>query len=77
MTLGTIVTSLAVGALTGLVAYAPAPAQQVNRDAALIFEGKLPPDYRDWRLIARTSAANWAARLMIGMAGCTFNEVRR
>jgi hypothetical protein len=37
MTLGTIVTSLAVGALTGLVAYAPAPAQQVNRDAALIF----------------------------------------
>jgi hypothetical protein len=52
MTLGTIVTSLAVGALTGLVAYAPAPAQQVNRDAALIFEGKLPPDYRDWRLIS-------------------------
>jgi hypothetical protein len=29
----------------------PTPAQQVNRDATLIAEGKLPPDYRDWRLI--------------------------
>jgi Cytochrome P460 len=48
----TILASLAVGALTGLAVYAPAPAQQANRDAALIAEGKLPPDYRDWRLIS-------------------------
>jgi hypothetical protein len=48
----TILALLAVGTLTGLVAYAPAPAQQANRDAAQIAEGKLPPDYRDWRLIS-------------------------
>jgi hypothetical protein len=48
----TILVVLAVGALTGLAAYSPAPGQQVNRDAALIAEGKLPPDYRDWRLIS-------------------------
>src|SRR5580693_93045 len=48
----TILALLAVGALTGLVVYAPAPAQQANRDATLIAEGKLPPDYRDWRLIS-------------------------
>jgi Cytochrome P460 len=48
----TILVLLAVGALTSLVTYAPAPGQQVNRDAAQIAEGKLPPDYRDWRLIS-------------------------
>jgi hypothetical protein len=48
----TILALLAVGALTGLVTYAPAPAQQANRDANLIAEGKLPSDYRDWRLIS-------------------------
>src|ERR1700733_5432557 len=46
----TILALLAIGALAGFVAYAPA--QQANRDAALIAEGKLPPDYRDWRLIS-------------------------
>jgi Cytochrome P460 len=48
----TILVALAVGALTSLVTYASAPGQQVNRDAAQIAEGKLPPDYRDWRLIS-------------------------
>jgi hypothetical protein len=48
----TILALVAVGMLTGLVAYAPAPAQQANRDATLIAEGKLPADYRDWRLIS-------------------------
>jgi hypothetical protein len=40
----TILALVAVGMLTGLVAYAPAPAQQANRDATLIAEGKLPAD---------------------------------
>jgi Cytochrome P460 len=48
----TILVVLAVGALTSSVTYAPAPGQQVSRDAAQIAEGKLPPDYRDWRLIS-------------------------
>jgi hypothetical protein len=43
---------LAVGALAGLVAtYAPASGR-VDGDAALISAGKLPPAYRDWRLIS-------------------------
>jgi hypothetical protein len=48
----TILVLFAIEALTGSVAYAPAPGQPVNRDAALIAEGKLPPDYRGWRLIS-------------------------
>jgi Cytochrome P460 len=48
----TIPVLLVVATLTGLVAYAPAPGQQISRDATLIAEGKLPPDYRDWRLIS-------------------------
>jgi hypothetical protein len=41
----------AAGVLTGLVAYPPALGQ-VDEDASLIFRGKLPPGYRDWRLIS-------------------------
>jgi Cytochrome P460 len=43
----------AVGALTGLIAYSVPASGQVGRDAAaLISAGKLPPEYRDWRLIS-------------------------
>jgi hypothetical protein len=43
---------LAVGALTGLAAYNAPVSGQIDGDAALISGGKLPPDYRDWRLIS-------------------------
>jgi Cytochrome P460 len=43
---------LAAGGLTGLVAYNASATGQVDGDAALISAGKLPPGYRDWRLIS-------------------------
>jgi hypothetical protein len=42
----------AVGALTGLIAYNAPASGRADGDAALIFTGKLPPGYRDWRLIS-------------------------
>jgi Cytochrome P460 len=42
----------AVGALTGLIAYNAPASGRVDGDAALISAGKLPPGYRDWRLIS-------------------------
>jgi hypothetical protein len=42
----------AVGALSGLAAYNAAASGEVDEDAALISAGKLPPGYRDWRLIS-------------------------
>jgi hypothetical protein len=43
---------VAVGALTGMVAYmAPAPGQ-ADGEAAPIYGVKIPPGYRDWQLIS-------------------------
>jgi hypothetical protein len=43
---------LAVGVLAGLLANIPASGQSAQDAAALIADGKLPTDYRDWRLIS-------------------------
>src|SRR5271168_4077384 len=42
----------ALVALTGLVAYGAPASGEVDGDASLISAGKLPPGYRDWRLIS-------------------------
>jgi hypothetical protein len=42
----------AVGALIGLIAYNAPVSGQIDGDAASIVAGKLPPRYRDWRLIS-------------------------
>jgi Cytochrome P460 len=43
---------LAVGGLIGWGALSAAASGEVDGDAALISAGKLPPGYRDWRLIS-------------------------
>src|SRR5918996_926609 len=43
---------VAVGALAGVVAYMAPASGQVDGEAAPIFGIKLPPGYRDWRLIS-------------------------
>jgi hypothetical protein len=42
----------AVGALTGLIGYNAPVSGQIDGDTASIVAGKLPPRYRDWRLIS-------------------------
>jgi hypothetical protein len=43
---------VAVGALAGVVAHVAPASGQADEDAAPIFGVKLPPGYRDWRLIS-------------------------
>jgi hypothetical protein len=43
---------IAVVALTGVVVGYMAPASRADREAAPIFGIKIPPGYRDWRLIS-------------------------
>lgn len=43
---------VAVGALAGVVAYMAPASGQTAGEAAPIFEVKIPPGYRDWRLIS-------------------------
>ena len=43
---------VAVGALAGVVAYMAPASGQAEGEAAPIFGVKLPPGYRDWRLIS-------------------------
>jgi Cytochrome P460 len=43
---------VAVGALTGSVAYMASASGQADEGAAPIFGVKIPPGYRDWRLIS-------------------------
>jgi len=43
---------VAVGALAGLVAYLAPASGQSDGEAAPIFGVKIPPGYRDWRLIS-------------------------
>ena len=43
---------VAVGALAGSVATMAPASGQSDGDAASIFGGKIPPGYRDWRLIS-------------------------
>src|SRR5512133_1710068 len=43
---------VAVGALTGMVAYMAPASGQADGEAAPIFGVKIPPGYRDWRLIS-------------------------
>jgi hypothetical protein len=47
-----VLVPFAVGALTGLIAYNAPVSGQVDGDATSIVAGKLPPKYRDWRLIS-------------------------
>lgn len=42
----------AVGALAGVVVEVAPASGQADKEAAPIFGGKVPPGYRDWRLIA-------------------------
>ena len=43
---------VAVAAVAGVVAYIAPAYGQANREAAPIFVDKIPPGYRDWRLIS-------------------------
>src|SRR5271166_2067284 len=43
---------VAVVALTGMVVYVAHASGQADREAAPIFGVKIPPGYRDWRLIS-------------------------
>ena len=43
---------IAVGALAGVIAYMAPASGQADGDAAPIFGVKIPPGYRDWRLIS-------------------------
>jgi hypothetical protein len=43
---------VAVGVLTGVVAYMAPASGQADGEAAPIFGVKIPPGYRDWRLIS-------------------------
>jgi hypothetical protein len=43
---------VALGALAGMVAYMAPASGQADREAAPIFGIKMPPGYRDWRLIS-------------------------
>jgi hypothetical protein len=43
---------VAVGALAGVIAYMAPASAQTDGDAAPIFGVKIPPGYRDWRVIS-------------------------
>jgi hypothetical protein len=43
---------IAVAGLAGLIAFTVPAARPVDKDAAPIFVTKIPPGYRDWRLIS-------------------------
>src|SRR2546421_13037815 len=43
---------VAVVTLAGVVAATPPPSRHADEEAAAISGGKLPPGYRDWRLIS-------------------------
>ena len=43
---------VAVGALGGVVVFTALASEQANGEAAAIFGIKIPPGYRDWRLIS-------------------------
>ena len=43
---------VAVGTVTGIIAFAAPASQHANQEAAPIFVKTVPPGYRDWRLIS-------------------------
>jgi hypothetical protein len=49
---GLVLTLVAVGAVAGVFACIRPANGQVNREAAPVFVDKIPPGYRDWRLIS-------------------------
>ncbi|WP_158932485.1 cytochrome P460 family protein [Acidisphaera sp. S103] len=43
---------VSITSLFGAVSYGATPSDQSDAEASTIFGGKLPPDYRDWKLIS-------------------------